>query len=139
GDQEINRLSRFVFKDGVWDMASEKVILELYSQRGICCHTGGSIAFDAEGNLFLSTGDNSTPFNQPNTPTTLNAYAPLDGREGNKQWDARRSSGNSNDLRGKILKIKVAEDGSYTIPEGNLYPKGTEGTRPEIFVQGLRN
>lgn len=139
GDQEINRLSRFVFKDGVWDMASEKVILELYSQRGICCHTGGSIAFDADGNLFLSTGDNSTPFNQPGTPTTLNSYAPLDGREGNKQWDARRSSGNSNDLRGKILKIKVAEDGSYSIPEGNLYPKGTEGTRPEIFVQGLRN
>ncbi|MFN5331400.1 MAG: PKD domain-containing protein, partial [Bacteroidota bacterium] len=70
---------------------------------------------------------------------TLNGYAPLDGREGNKQWDARRSSGNSNDLRGKILRIKVAEDGSYTIPEGNLYPKGTEGTRPEIYVQGLRN
>lgn len=139
GDKEINRLSRFVFKDGVWDMASEKVILELYSQRDICCHTGGSIAFDKDGNLFLSTGDNSTPFNQPNTPTTLNSYAPLDGREGNKQWDARRSSGNSNDLRGKILRIKVAEDGSYTIPAGNLYPEGTEGTRPEIYVQGNRN
>ncbi len=139
GDQEINRLSRFVYKDGVWDMASEKVVLELYSQRGICCHTGGSIAFDKDGNLFLSTGDNSTPFNQPNTPQTLNSYAPIDGREGKKQWDARRSSGNSNDLRGKILRIKVAEDGSYSIPEGNLYPKGTEGTRPEIYVQGLRN
>ena len=139
GDEEINRLSRFKFANGVWDMASEQVILELYSQRNICCHTGGSIAFDAQGNLFLSTGDNSTPFNQPGTPNTLNGYAPLDGREGNKQWDARRSSGNSNDLRGKILKIKVNEDGSYSIPEGNLYPEGTEGTRPEIFVQGLRN
>ncbi|TDQ15122.1 glucose/arabinose dehydrogenase [Algoriphagus boseongensis] len=139
GDKEINRLSRFKFVNGVWDMGSEQIILELYSQRNICCHTGGSIAFDAEGNLFLSTGDNSTPFNQPNSKYTLNGYAPLDGREGNKQWDARRSSGNSNDLRGKILRIKVAEDGSYTIPEGNLYPQGTEGTRPEIFVQGLRN
>ena len=139
GAEEINRLSRFKFANGVWDMGSEQVILELYSQRNICCHTGGSIAFDAQGNLFLSTGDNSTPFNQPGTPNTLNGYAPLDGREGNKQWDARRSSGNSNDLRGKILKIKVNEDGSYSIPEGNLYPEGTEGTRPEIFVQGLRN
>jgi cytochrome c len=139
GDQEINRLSRFIFKDGVWDMASEKVILDLYSQRNICCHTGGSIAFDVNGNLFLSTGDNSTPFNQPNTSNKLSGYAPLDGREGHKQWDARRSSGNSNDLRGKILRIKVAEDGSYTIPEGNLYPQGTEGTKPEIYVQGLRN
>ncbi|WP_111671744.1 ThuA domain-containing protein [Algoriphagus litoralis] len=139
GDQEINRLSRFVFKDGVWDMASEKVILELYSQRNICCHTGGSIAFDKDGNLFLSTGDNSTPFNQNDSQYILAGYAPVDGREGRKQWDARRSSGNSNDLRGKILRIKVAEDGSYTIPEGNLYPQGTEGTRPEIYVQGNRN
>lgn len=139
GDQEINRLSRFKFANGVWDMTSEQVILELYSQRDICCHTGGSIAFDKDGNLFLSTGDNSTPFNQPGSKYTLNGYAPLDGRDGNKQWDARRSSGNSNDLRGKILRIKVAEDGSYTIPEGNLYPKGTESTKPEIYVQGLRN
>lgn len=139
GDKEINRLSRFKFANGVWDMASEQIILELYSQRDICCHTGGSIAFDKDGNLFLSTGDNSTPFNQPDSKYTLNGYAPLDSRDGNKQWDARRSSGNSNDLRGKILRIKVAEDGSYTIPEGNLYPQGTEGTRPEIYAQGLRN
>jgi len=139
GDKEINRLSRFKYKDGKWDMASEQIILELYSQRNICCHTGGSIAFDKDGNLFLSTGDNSTPFNQPGSQFTLNGYAPVDSREGNKQWDARRSSGNANDLRGKILRIKVAEDGSYSIPEGNLYPKGTEGTRPEIYAQGLRN
>lgn len=139
GDKEINRLSRFKFANGVWDMASEQIILELYSQRDICCHTGGSIAFDKDGNLFLSTGDNSTPFNQPGSKYTLNGFAPLDGRDGNKQWDARRSSGNSNDLRGKILRIKVAEDGSYIIPEGNLYPQGTEGTRPEIYAQGLRN
>ncbi|GMQ30217.1 ThuA domain-containing protein [Algoriphagus confluentis] len=139
GEKEINRLSRFKFANGTWDMGSEQIILELYSQRNICCHTGGSIAFDAQGHLFLSTGDNSTPFNQPNTPFRLNGYAPVDGREGNKQYDARRSSGNSNDLRGKIIRIKVNEDGSYTIPEGNLYPQGTEGTRPEIYVQGLRN
>ena len=139
GDQEINRLSRFKYQDGNWDMDSEQIILELYSQRNICCHTGGSIAFDKDGNLFLSTGDNSTPFNQPESTYRLNGYAPVDGREGRKQWDARRSSGNSNDLRGKILRIKVAEDGTYTIPEGNLYPEGTESTRPEIYAQGLRN
>lgn len=139
GDEEINRLSRFVFKDGVWDMDSEKVILDVPSDRYICCHTGGSIAFDKDGNLFLSLGDNSTPFNQNDSRYTLNGYAPLDPRDGRKQWDARRSSGNANDLRGKILRIKVAEDGSYTIPEGNLYAPGTEGTRPEIYVQGNRN
>jgi Uncharacterized protein conserved in bacteria len=36
GDEEINRLSRFVFKDGVWDMDSEKVILDVPSDRYIC-------------------------------------------------------------------------------------------------------
>ncbi len=139
GDEEINRLSRFTYKDNTWDMSTEEVILELYSQRNICCHTGGSIAFDKDGLLYLSTGDNSTPFNQDESEYVLNGFAPLDQRDGRAQWDARRSSGNANDLRGKILRIKVNEDGSYDIPEGNLYPEGTEGTRPEIFVQGNRN
>ncbi|MEB2784403.1 ThuA domain-containing protein [Algoriphagus persicinus] len=139
GDQEINRLSRFTFKNDTWDMASEKVILDVHSDRDICCHTGGSIAFDKDGNLFLSLGDNSTPFNQADSKFINNGFAPLDQRPGNEQFDARRSSGNANDLRGKILRIKVNEDGSYDIPEGNLYPEGTVGTRPEIYVQGNRN
>ncbi len=139
GDEWVNRLSRFTYKDGNWDMDSETVILDVASDRNICCHTGGSIAFDAEGNLFLSTGDNSTPFNQNDSEYILNGYAPLDQRSGREQWDARRSSGNANDLRGKILRIKVNEDGSYSIPEGNLYAGDIDGTRPEIFVQGNRN
>jgi glucose/arabinose dehydrogenase/cytochrome c551/c552 len=137
--KDVNRLSRFTFKDGNWDMDSEKTVLEVGSQRDICCHTGGSIAFGPDGNLFLSAGDNSTPFNQANTKYVNSGYAPLDGRAENKQFDARRSSGNANDLRGKIMRIKVNADATYDIPEGNLYPKGTEGTRPEIFAQGLRN
>jgi cytochrome c len=30
-------------------------------------------------------------------------------------------------------------DGGYTIPDGNLFPKGTPGTKPEIYVMGCRN
>ncbi len=137
-DKEVNRLSRFKFANDQLDLSSEKIILELYSQRNICCHTGGSIAFDKDGNLYLSTGDNSTPFDQP-TKYKNNGYAPLDDRENMMQFDARRSSGNANDLRGKIIRIKVNDDGTYSIPKGNLYPEGTEGTRPEIYVQGNRN
>jgi len=139
GDEEINRLSRFTFKNDTWDMSSEVVILDIHSDRDICCHTGGSIAFDKAGNLYLSLGDNSTPFNQADSKFVNNGFAPLDQRPGYEQYDARRTSGDANDLRGKILRIKVNEDGSYDIPDGNLYPVGTEGTRPEIYVQGNRN
>lgn len=138
-DTSVNRLSRFRFDGETLIQESEEIILEFYSQRNICCHTGGSIAFDQDGLLYLSTGDNSTPFNQPDTEVQLLGYAPLDNREGFEQYDARRTSGNSNDLRGKVIRIDVNEDGSYDIPEGNLYPVGMEKTRPEIYAQGTRN
>jgi cytochrome c len=56
--------------------------------------------------------------------------------------DARRSSLNTNDLRGKILRIDVNRDGSYDIPRGNLFDERRDTfnqTRPEIYAMGLRN
>ena len=104
-------------------------------QRGQCCHVAGDIAFDNDGNLLLATGDN-TPASTPGA----NGYAPNNDRVGfNPGLDSRRGAGNSNDLRGKILRIDVQADGSYTIPAGNLFAPGTALTRPEIFVTGLRN
>jgi cytochrome c len=37
------------------------------------------------------------------------------------------------------LRITPQPDGTYTIPEGNLFPLGTPDTRPEIYVKGNRN
>ena len=138
-DTSVNRLSRFTLKDDKIDLSSEKIVLQFYSQREICCHTGGSIAFGGDGNLYLSTGDNSTPFDVPKQPIANHGFAPLDNRKGNEQYDARRSASNSNDLRGKVIRIKVNEDGTYSIPDGNLFPKGQAQTRPEIYAMGTRN
>ncbi|MET7765260.1 PQQ-dependent sugar dehydrogenase [Streptomyces sp. NPDC005393] len=130
----VNRLSRFTLKtDGTLDTAGEKKILDVPASRGICCHVGGDIDFDAAGNLYLSTGDDSNPF-------ASDGFTPIDERANrNPAYDAQRSAGNTNDLRGKILRIKVAADGSYTVPDGNLFPPGTDKARPEIYAMGFRN
>jgi cytochrome c len=126
-----NVLARFTLTGDVLDMASKKILLAVPVQREQCCHTGGSIAWDKQGNLYLSTGDNTSPRD--------GAYAPIDEREERFPWDAQKSSANTNDLRGKIIRIKPLANGTYSVPEGNLFAKGTEKTKPEIYSMGHRN
>ncbi|GAB3077457.1 PQQ-dependent sugar dehydrogenase [Micromonospora schwarzwaldensis] len=129
----VLRLSRFRLVKDRLDLRTEQQILDVPVDRGICCHVGGDIVFDAEGNLYLSTGDDTNPFES-------GGYAPIDERPGrNPAYDAQRTAANTNDLRGKILRIRVAADGSYSIPAGNLFREGTPRTRPEIYLMGVRN
>lgn len=132
-EQTKQRISRFTLgTDGFLDLASEKAIIEVPIDLEVSAHTGGSLTWDTHHNLYISTGDNTVPFESQ-------GFAPIDERPGRLTFDAQRSAGNPNDLRGKILRIHLQPDGSYTIPEGNLFPKGTPGTRPEIYVMGCRN
>jgi len=130
--QGVNRLSRFTLTTG-WALQGEQTILDVPADRGICCHVGGDIDFDAAGNLYLSTGDDSNPFQS-------DGYSPIDERtDRNPAFDAQRTAGSTNDLRGKILRIKVDANGSYSAPSGNLFAPGTAGARSEIYAMGFRN
>ncbi|MEI9918382.1 MAG: PQQ-dependent sugar dehydrogenase [Bacteroidota bacterium] len=124
-------LARWELKDDVLDEATKKVVIEVPTQRETCCHTGGGMVFDDEGNLYLTVGNNT------GNPTA--GTSGLDERPGRSSWDDQRGSGNTNDLRGKILRIHPEDDGSYTIPKGNLFAEGTEKTKPEIYTMGHRN
>jgi cytochrome c len=131
GDVSENILTRYEYWDGKLNLASKKILLHVATQREQCCHTGGKLDWDAQGNLYLSTGDNTSP--------RSTVYSPSDERPGRSPWDAQKSAANTNDLRGKILRIHPEANGTYTIPDGNLFPKGTDKTRPEIYTMGLRN
>jgi cytochrome c len=130
GAEAKQHLSRYTLEGDTLDLASEKVLFAIPNCRTITGHCGGGMSFGADGNLFISTGDNTTPF-------VSDGFSPHDPRvEGH---DARATAANSMDLRGKILRIHPKPDGTYDIPKGNLFPPGTPGTRPEIYVMGCRN
>lgn len=121
------RLSRFILKEGLLDLNSEKMLLEYYADTDNG-HQGGGLYMCSNGDLLIGTGDN----------TNHMAELPVDHREGREMFDAQRTSANTANLRGKILRIHPMPDGSYIIPPGNLFPK-SERTRPEIFAMGVRN
>ena len=169
-------LSRFTFDPaagevGQLDMASEVVLLEIPHQRRTCCHSAGSLAFGPDGFLYLTTADDTTPFQ-------TSGFAPIDAREcgpgpgsegcmltdpedARHAFDARRTSGNTADLRGKLIRIDPLEAATPSDPPGvgstydvddrnlftsgeydHLFPGGTYDPalgRPEIFAMGFRN
>ncbi len=131
GNEPIQHVSRFDLIGDSLHASSEKILLTIPTIRK-CCHSGGALEFGPDGNLFITLGDNTNPFES-------SGYAPIDEREGRALWDAQKSAANTNDLRGKILRITPEDDGTYSIPEGNLFAPGTPNARPEIYVMGCRN
>lgn len=150
-DTAVNRLSRFVLRDGVLDTATERIILDVKVQREYCCHTGGGMGWDAQGNLYVTTGDNTA---------SDDMYAAINESPGLTHRDAQRSAANTDDLRGKLLRIKPrpfpddapepppGPGSTYDIPAGNLreafaslWPDAADRdkVRPEIYSMGHRN
>ena len=123
-----NRVSRFEVNGDDLDLVSEVILLQWPTSRVAKFHSGGDMGFDSQGNLYIATGDNTT---------YGNLYAPVD--EADSDESAEKASSNTNDLRGKILRITPQANGTYTVPSGNLFPPGTANTLPEIYVMGARN
>lgn len=125
-------------------------------------HGAGGLDITPNGTIVIGTGDDTNPHNL--APCAQNAgFGPL--------WfydptcDAARTAGNTNDLRGKILRIKPIPfpDGeqpapgigsTYAIPAGNLWEyiadpafnpnwdpvfDNVDSVRKEIYTMGHRN
>ena len=122
------RLSRFTLKDGRLDLGSEKMLFEYALENPKATHQGGGLFMAPNGDLILGTGDSSPPIPE----------LQVDQRPGRETCDSQRTSANSMDLRGKIIRIHPTPDGGYVIPAGNLFPDGKTG-RAEIFAMGVRN
>lgn len=131
GNQAKQNLSRFTFTNNQLEMSSEKILLEIPTQRQECCHSGGDLEFDKNGLLYISVGDNVNPFQS-------GGYTPIDERNNRRNFDSQGTSANTKDLRGKILRIKPEPNGAYSIPDGNLFTNPNEGF-PEIYAMGVRN
>ncbi|GGQ50807.1 ThuA domain-containing protein [Couchioplanes azureus] len=130
-------ISRFTYDraGATIDQSTRKDLLRFPVQIHSCCHAGGGMAFDHAGNLYVGSGDNNS--SEGSSGYSGNNWTAE--YKGVSYQDARRTSGNTNDLAGKIIRIHPEPDGTYTIPPGNLFPPGTARTRPEIYVMGVRN
>ncbi len=124
------RLSRFTLNsDNKLDPSTEEIMLRIPWRLPDGQHMGGGMVLDLDGNLLLSIGD----------ATGASQFEPIHhGSNGNIQ-DAASTAGNTNDLRGSIIRITPQLDGSYSIPDGNLFTPETPNTRPEIYIMGNRN
>jgi cytochrome c len=134
GRDSLDRLSRFELVGDSLSLASEKVLLQIPTQHTFCCHSAGGMAFGPDSLLYVSVGDNTNaddPFKE--------GYTPVDERPGRELADDQATAANTNDLRGKILRIKPEANGTYSIPDGNLFKRGTPKTKPEIYTMGMRN
>jgi hypothetical protein len=111
GDVELDEFRRSSGEPNVADAASRRTVLTI-PHPFHANHNGGTLVFDASGNLYISTGD------------------------GGGNGDNAQSLGS---LLGKILRIRPRQSGAddYTVPDNPF--QGLPGARREIWAYGLRN
>ena len=153
------RLSRFTYDDTTKTLVpgSEKVIMQWDQSVFSCCHEGASAAWDSQGNLYVTNGDNTG--NSPNStnggytnyddsltapcpgaaPTTHCAQTPADERPADTildaYGDASRTSGNTNTYDGKMIRIHPLANPGDTPSVGSTYtiPGADAPNGPNLF------
>jgi glucose/arabinose dehydrogenase len=119
GELEVRRYGTVAGNRDRFDPATADVILRV-PHLGQNNHNGGWIGFDAQGRLYVATGD------------------------GGGAGDPSDNAQNLSSLLGKMLRLDVSGDDfpadanrDYRIPAGNPFAGG--GGAPEIWALGLRN
>ncbi len=94
------------------DPASEQVLMKIVQP--FPNHNGGQLAFGPDGYLYIGTGD------------------------GGSEGDPNNTAQDPANKLGKILRIDVRGQDTYTIPADNPYAQNASGA-PEVWALGLRN
>ncbi len=137
--KSVFRISRFTLANNT--LGAEKIILEIPEQREYCCHTGGAMAFDDYGDLWIGVGANTGT--DGGTSQGINES----DKDESEEWGASDTHG----LRGSILRIHPDSSArGYSIPPGNFgdyFYQQTGNTQyadtskvaPEVYLKGERN
>ncbi|HET8786291.1 MAG TPA: ThuA domain-containing protein, partial [Candidatus Limnocylindrales bacterium] len=128
------RLSRFTIDLDTkkLELDSEVVIYQWDVQVYSCCHRGGGVGMDSEGNIYMTVGDSNSSQStngysgnyQPARCPTGDPDVASNNHCGDNNIsynDARRTAGSTNDSNGKMLRFNPID----TIPDG---------VQPEIGV-----
>jgi glucose/arabinose dehydrogenase len=125
----LSRISEFKVSSSntnAADLTSERIILE--ADHPQLNHNGGTVAFGPDGFLYISIGDGGG----------ADDHAP--GHVGD--WYATNAGGNAQNvtanLMGKVLRIDVNNETTYSIPADNPYATSSNAKK-EIFAFGFRN
>jgi cytochrome c len=127
----VIRVSRFHARRRNAGSGIRKEALDIPTQREECCHVGGSLNFDSQGNLIRLGRDNTNPFGSDGySPTDDRPVARLGRAEirGQSQRSSRQDQPDSSRTRRHLHHS-----------QRQFIPFRNTGTRPEVYVMGNRN